>query len=220
VSQEEFIQPQVEASAPTASADRAARVRRRRIQVAAIASIVVIAGVAVYLVARTSASSTGSPDSALPKSAGGLVLETDAASQAEAASVVKNAQALSSLTGEVAGAYGPADDGRYTMVFLKIPYSAMSSALQSQAQAMTPSALVSQISTGSGLEYPLTRPSAEPSAALTCGMMQINSQIIPTCFWADDREIAIGYFYAKYQFTSATDTPKEMDALAIAASKS
>lgn len=197
-------------------AAQAARARRRQRLVGLVAVLAVVAGVGIYLLVRGS-NPTGEP--ALPKSAGGLVLETDATSTAEAASVLRGAEATSQMSGALAGAYGPAADGHYSMVFLELPYSTINSSAAAQFKSVSPSTLVSDTVSSAGMESPVVETSADGSAALTCATMQINSITIPTCVWADQNGMAIAYFYSKYQTTAIADAATQTDALGIAALK-
>ncbi|MBR7837094.1 hypothetical protein KDL01_27705 [Actinospica durhamensis] len=197
-------------------AARAAKARRRQQLISLGAVLVVVAGIGICLLARGS-SSTGEP--ALPQRAGDLVLETDAASKAEAANVLRGAEATSQTSGGLAGAYGPADDGHYTMVFLELPYSTISSSAAAQFQSVTPSELVSETVSSAGMESPVVEMSADASAALSCGTMQINSIIIPTCVWAGENGMAIAYYYPKYQITPITEAAAQTDVVSIVALK-
>lgn len=198
---------------------RAEKARRRRTLVGAItAGAVVLVGGGVALHLAFSGEGSVRP---LPLRAGGLVLETDAASKARAAMVSKALESFTSVTAQ-AGAYGPSNDGHFSMLFVELPSSA-SATLDQGLQSNSPSEVVSRMLGGSGMANMTTETSSDPSAALSCGTMSINSNMIHACAWAAPEGIALAYFISNDPNAPATPdavAATEMDALAIAALKS
>lgn len=197
------------------STDPAKRAGRPRKLVAAItAGVVVLAGGGVAL---SFALSGGSNGTSLPASAGGLVLETDAASKAKATDA---ANALRSVVNDIggvqAGAYGSANDGHYTMVYLEFPSG---SALEQEFKGESPDDIVTQLVDETSMAG-VHGTSVDTSAALSCGTTAVNSQLTSTCVWAGPVGIAFGYFYSDDQESLETTAQMEMDALAMAAFKS